>query len=259
MMPSPHPIDLTLIVAATRDMGIGRNGTLPWTGLKREMAYFARVTKRVPPPPSSSSCMSASASAQKQTRTQKAHTQNAVIMGRKTWESIPPRFRPLPGRLNVVVSRSGEVSRSGDGEGVAVTVARSLEEAVEYLRRVRDGGADAEEDGGEGDLRKEGLRERGGAGLGLGRVFVIGGAQIYRAALGMREARRILLTRVRSEFECDTFFPVRLEEAAGESAGGGWRRSGQEEMDAWVGEEVPRGVQSEAGTEYEFEMWERAD
>lgn len=44
-MPGP---ELTLIVAATRNMGIGRNGTLPWTGLKKEMAYFARVTKRLP-------------------------------------------------------------------------------------------------------------------------------------------------------------------------------------------------------------------
>lgn len=43
------PLELTLVVAATRDMGIGRAGTLPWTGLKKEMAYFARVTKRPPP------------------------------------------------------------------------------------------------------------------------------------------------------------------------------------------------------------------
>ena len=41
--------EITLVLAATRDMGIGLNGTLPWTGLKKEMAYFARVTKRVPP------------------------------------------------------------------------------------------------------------------------------------------------------------------------------------------------------------------
>ena len=41
--------EITLIVAATtRHMGIGKGGTLPWTGLKQEMAYFARVTKRVP-------------------------------------------------------------------------------------------------------------------------------------------------------------------------------------------------------------------
>jgi dihydrofolate reductase len=75
--------------------------------------------------------------------------------------------------------------------------------------------------------------------------------------LEAKEARRVLLTRVRSEFECDTFFPLRLEEGAeGER---GWKRSAQEEMDQWVGEEVPRGVQSENGTEYEFEMWERVD
>lgn len=43
------PFELTLVLAATRDMGIGLRGTLPWTGLKREMAYFARVTKRLPP------------------------------------------------------------------------------------------------------------------------------------------------------------------------------------------------------------------
>lgn len=44
------PVELTLVVAATRNMGIGRRGTLPWTGLKKEMAYFARVTKRSPSP-----------------------------------------------------------------------------------------------------------------------------------------------------------------------------------------------------------------
>ena len=43
------PHELTLILAATRDMGIGLRGTLPWTVLKKEMAYFARVTKRLPP------------------------------------------------------------------------------------------------------------------------------------------------------------------------------------------------------------------
>lgn len=47
--PAMIPPEITLIVAATtRHMGIGKSGTLPWTGLKQEMAYFARVTKRVP-------------------------------------------------------------------------------------------------------------------------------------------------------------------------------------------------------------------
>lgn len=49
--------ELTLIVAATRNMGIGAKGGLPWTGLKKEMAYFARVTKRLPPQVRRGSCL----------------------------------------------------------------------------------------------------------------------------------------------------------------------------------------------------------
>lgn len=43
------PLELTLIVAATRNMGIGFHGSMPWTGLRKEMQYFARVTTRIPP------------------------------------------------------------------------------------------------------------------------------------------------------------------------------------------------------------------
>ncbi|KAH8909681.1 hypothetical protein BR93DRAFT_406041 [Coniochaeta sp. PMI_546] len=205
------PLELTLVLAATRDMGIGLNGALPWTGLKKEMAYFARVTKRLPP-----------------------HVQppalNAVIMGRKTWDSIPPRFRPLKGRLNVVISRSFASPpawpRDADAEPVR---ACSLEQAVEFLR---------------------GKSERGE----VGRVFVIGGAQIYDAALRLG-ARRVLLTRVMREFECDTHFGLRL----GEGEGNGWVKRDKGQLDAWTGEEVPAGVQEEGGTEYEFQMWERVD
>ncbi|KAM0334184.1 hypothetical protein ACHAQA_001204 [Verticillium albo-atrum] len=209
MPPPPPALDLTLIVAATRTMGIGLQGTLPWTGLKREMAYFARVTKRLPPsaPPAAL---------------------NAVIMGRKTWESIPPRFRPLKGRLNVVISRSATaaVPADVDFEKEAVRVA-SLEEAVKFL---------------EGWERP------------LGRVFVIGGAQIYGASLERREARRVLLTRVGDpEFECDAFFPLKLGEAEG------WAKREKGELDAWVGEEVDGGEQEENGTKYEFQMWEKED
>ncbi|PRQ76741.1 hypothetical protein AAT19DRAFT_12159 [Rhodotorula toruloides] len=74
-------LSLTLIVAATPSHGIGRNSTLPWR-LSKEMAYFARMTKG-----------------------EGQELANAVIMGRKSWEGIPSKFRPLPGRVNVVVSR----------------------------------------------------------------------------------------------------------------------------------------------------------
>lgn len=151
-------------------------------------------------------------------------------MGRKTWDSIPPRFRPLKGRLNVVISRSFTSPPASPPNPDAEPVrAGSLEQAVEFLR---------------------GKSEEGG----VGRVFVIGGGQIYDAALRMG-ARRVLLTRVMGEFECDTHFGLKLDE----EGGSGWARRGKAELDAWTGEEVPGGVQTEGGTEYDFQMWERVD
>ena len=151
-------------------------------------------------------------------------------MGRRTWDSIPPRFRPLKGRLNVVVSRSFASSTPpappSDADAELVR-AGSLEQAVEFLR--------------EGSERGE-----------VGRVFVIGGAQMYDAALEMG-AERVLLTRVMRDFECDTHFGLRL----GEEEGNGWVKREKGELDAWTGEDVPGGVQVEAGTEYEFQMWEK--
>lgn len=86
------------------------------------------------------------------------------------------------------------------------------------------------------------------------KAFVIGGAQLYQAALAKAEAKRILFTRILSEFECDTFFPVELKV---DGTAEGWERKSKEELDEWVGETVPTGIQDENGTKYEFEMWER--
>ena len=67
---------LTVIVAATKTNGIGHNARLPWR-LAADMAYFKAVT---------------------------ANGRNAVVMGRKTWESIPSSRRPLANRVNLVIS-----------------------------------------------------------------------------------------------------------------------------------------------------------
>jgi dihydrofolate reductase len=206
------PRELTLIVAATSKMGIGRGGTLPWTGLKKEMAYFARVTKRASPG------VGTSFEVRSPILTGLQST-NAVIMGRKTWESIPPKFRPLKDRTNVAITRSSGLDAKG---GIVVG---SVEGAIEAVQKTE-----------------------------VRRAFIIGGAQIYKAALERKEARRILLTRVLSDFECDTFFPIQLDET-GKSEG--WERKSKEELDTWVGEQVPEGVQEENGTRYVFEMWEK--
>ena len=73
---------VNLIVAACgKSFGIGCNGELPWR-LRSEMKYFAETTSKTKDP----------------------NKRNAVIMGRKTWESIPSKFRPLKNRLNIVLS-----------------------------------------------------------------------------------------------------------------------------------------------------------
>lgn len=151
-------------------------------------------------------------------------------MGRKTWDSIPPKFRPLKNRLNIVISRSspGPAQDTPDPDAQPVR-AGSLEEALEYLRG-----------------RPPGT---------LGRVFVIGGAQIYDAALRLPQAMRLLITRILTDFECDTFFPLGVDERG---AAEGWVVRTKGELDGWTGEEVPAGVQEEGGTRYEFQMWERA-
>jgi hypothetical protein len=86
---------VTLIVAATTNNGIGQAGKLPWR-LPREMQYFARVTTG---------------------QDGGEGKRNAVVMGRATWESIPRRFRPLPGRINFVVSRQAEYDLCVGGQG----------------------------------------------------------------------------------------------------------------------------------------------
>jgi len=90
-------------------------------------------------------------------------------MGRRTWESIPKKFRPLPGRLNVVLSRS---------EVDAPLSATSLEDAYAQLEQ-RDDVQD---------------------------IFIIGGGQVYKEALE-KGLKRIIYTQVEATVDCDTFFP----------------------------------------------------
>lgn len=210
---------LTLIVATTAKNGIGKNGTLPWPMLKKEMAYFARVTKRVP---EASSAPDTSSEAATQT------PQNVVVMGRKTWESIPPKFRPLPQRTNVVISRSEKV----DGVDDTVILSSSISSALASLTaKVTEGKAAP-----------------------LGRVFVIGGAAIYKQALDMEQAKSILLTRVEGEWDCDTDFPVDVEVEQG------WERRDKKALDHFAGEDVEEVQEEEVKGQkvgYEFRLYER--
>ncbi|MDM7942550.1 MAG: dihydrofolate reductase [Hydrogenophaga sp.] len=135
-LPSPR---LHLIFARAANGVIGRNNTLPWH-LPEDLAHFKRTTLGCP-----------------------------VIMGRKTWDSLPPKFRPLPGRLNIVVTRDPQWQAEG------AVRAGSVDDAVTLCPP----GADA---------------------------WVIGGAQIYAAALD--RADTAVVTEIAQDFEGDAFAPV---------------------------------------------------
>ena len=129
---------ISLIAVVARNRAIGKNNALLWH-LPEDLRHFRCVTRGKP-----------------------------VIMGRKTWESLPAAFRPLPGRRNVVVSRDAAYVAPG------AECATTLEAAVRLC-------ADADE------------------------AFVIGGEQIYRQALPL--ADRLHLTEVDENADGDAFFP----------------------------------------------------
>jgi dihydrofolate reductase len=216
MPPSPRPIYLIVATALKPAMGIGLKGELPWPALKKDMAFFRSVTTSV------------STSESVESR------RNAVIMGRETWESIPGRFRPLKGRVNVVVTR--DVKGFGEADGRGVLAVGGLTEGLD------------------------------GLGDDVGKVFVIGGSQIYRAAMEVKwpGPLRALQTLVRrgdgGEIECDTFFPVRFEENMEVD---GWRKASADEVKEWVdGQKVPGGegeweADGNNGMEIRVVGWER--
>lgn len=152
--------NFSVIVAATAStFGIGKNGDLPWK-LAGDMAFFKR-----------------------QTVTSVPSKKNVVIMGRKTWESLPVKFRPLAQRINVVLSRNPLI-RKQLNLPENVIVANSLDEALHTL--------DSTE-----------LKD------GIDQIYIIGGESIYKEALASSHCSKIYLTQVDTDVpDLDTFFPL---------------------------------------------------
>ena len=130
---------LSLIAAVARDGSIGKDNEL-LCHLPEDRQHFRRATLDSP-----------------------------VIMGRKTWDSLPARFRPLPGRRNIVVTRNPQWQADGAEAAPSLDAALACVEATS-------------------------------------KVFVIGGAELYRQAFA--RADELLLTEIERDFDGDTHFPA---------------------------------------------------
>jgi len=137
-MPRMERPALSLIAAVSRNGVIGHDNTLLWH-LPEDQRFFRKTTMGCP-----------------------------VIMGRKTWDSLPARFRPLPGRVNIVVTRNAAWQSEG------AHAATSLDAALALAS-------------------------------GAPKVFIIGGGELYAAALP--RADELVLTEIDRDFEGSTRFP----------------------------------------------------
>lgn len=167
--------EIVMIACASRNNVIGNGPDIPWS-IREEFRHFADLTMGSP-----------------------------CVMGDVTYESLPPRSKPLPGRENIVLT----LDPSYDPEGV--TLFRDFEEAMTYVR-----------------------------GLEASRVFICGGARIYRLGMGMADT--LELTRLDRDYEGNVFFPEVDPEV--------WRLDGTEKasgLDRNCGETVS----------FEYQTWRR--
>jgi len=134
---------VAIVVAMSENRVIGKDGNLPWR-LPRDMSRFVELTGN-----------------------------NIVVMGRKTWDSIPDKFKPLKRRINLVLSRDPEFKPEG------CSVFSNLQTAIRMVQEL--------------EPKKK--------------IFVIGGESVYKEALRLGIVEQMFITMVHARFEGDTFFP----------------------------------------------------
>ncbi len=143
----------SLIVAYDQNKGIGKNNQLPWH-LPKDMAHFKQLTT-----------------------TAKPGHQNLVIMGRKTWDSLPEKYRPLPNRHNMVVSKNTAYSISKP-----VLISHNLETTLKSPETL---------------VTTPPIDE----------IFIIGGMSLYEQAITHPLCSTLYITVVHHRYDCDAFFP----------------------------------------------------
>ena len=146
---------MKLIVATENNNGIGLDNTIPWY-IPEDLKYFKKIT----------------------TETKSPDLQNAVILGRKTWDSLPDKFKPLPNRLNIVLTQNKEFKI----ENKNCLVLNSFDSLLANLDTIQ---------------REHKIES----------FIIIGGLQIYQWALSNKLCDTCFITKVNESFKCDVHFP----------------------------------------------------
>ena len=159
MSVNKNNIIFSLIASANMLNGIGKNGSIPWS-LSGDIRLFKNLTEKTLNP----------------------NKLNAVIMGRKTWESIPAKFRPLKNRLNIILTKNRDYDLLDVRDVINVRKCDSVDDAISYVNSTE-------------------IVDN------IENVFFIGGNSVYQEAINLPCCKYIYLTRVKNNDECDSFFP----------------------------------------------------
>ena len=141
---------MNLIVAYCRNRGIGFKNKLPWK-LSSDLNRFKKLTV--------------------------GDKNNAVVMGRNTWESLPSKFKPLPKRTNIILTTKADHTLNTINPNTPKYFP-SLKSAEHYCSLAQ-----------------------------IDKLWIIGGEMLYKEALQYDKLHRIYVTYIDKDFECDTFFP----------------------------------------------------
>lgn len=140
-------MNLSLIVAFDQNYVIGNNNSIPWN-FPKDLINFKKIT-----------------------------TNNVCIMGRNTWESLPDRYKPLPNRINIVIS--SKYYKNNKLKDLGVLVFENTIDSIDFCKLHY---SDKE-------------------------VFIIGGSKLYEDSLNCKELNKMIITHIKYEYLGDVFFP----------------------------------------------------
>jgi dihydrofolate reductase len=182
-------MSVNLIVAMCKNNGIGLNNKIPWK-ISEDMHYFSKKTSGNYPGD--------------------GNKKNAVIMGRNTWESLPKKYKPLPHRFNIVLTKNGQGQRQG---------LKDSNTDVEYLSSIDDVvdlcyGQDEK-----GEKGEKGEKNGKSVSCKFNDIWVIGGSSIYQEFIkrdtnkGINiynsiQISKYYITYIDKDYDCDTYFPL---------------------------------------------------